>query len=46
MKLFANLDKRHYLLLAGWVFINLLQSVFTNLHADEAYYWMYAQHLD
>lgn len=46
MKLFSNLDKRHYLLLAGWVIINILQSVFTNLHADEAYYWMYSQHLD
>ncbi len=46
MKLFPNLDKRHYLLLAGWVLINVLQAVFTNLHADEAYYWMYSQNLD
>lgn len=46
MKLFSNLDKRHYLLLAGWVLINVLQSVFTNLHADEAYYWMYSLNLD
>ncbi len=46
MKLFPNLDKRHYLLLAGWVLINVLQAVFTNLHADEAYYWMYSLNLD
>ena len=46
MKLFSNLDKRHYLLLAGWVLINVLQAVFTNLHADEAYYWMYSLNLD
>ncbi|HCE57875.1 MAG TPA: hypothetical protein DER09_08660 [Prolixibacteraceae bacterium] len=46
MKLFSNLDKRHYLLLAGWVLINVLQAVFTNLHADEAYYWMYSLNPD
>ncbi len=43
--LFANLGKKHYLLLGGWFLINLLQSLFTNLHSDEAYYWMYSQHL-
>lgn len=43
--LFSNLGKKHYLLLGGWVLINLLQSVFTNLHSDEGYYWMYSQHL-
>lgn len=45
MKLFSNLEKKHYLLLAGWLFVNILQSVFTNMHADESYYWMYSQHL-
>jgi hypothetical protein len=45
MKLFSNLEKKHYFLLAGWLFVNILQSAFTNLHADEAYYWMYSQHL-
>lgn len=45
MKLFENLDKRHYLLLAGWLLINIIQSVFTELHADESYYWLYSQHL-
>jgi hypothetical protein len=46
MKLFENLEKKHWLLLAGWLLINILQSVFTNLHSDEAYYWMYSKNLD
>lgn len=29
-----------------WVTINLLQSVFTGLHSDESYYWMYSKNLD
>jgi len=45
MKLFPNLEKKHWLLLAGWLIINILQSVFTNLHSDEAYYWMYSKNL-
>ncbi len=45
MKLFSNLEKKHYLLLAGWILVNILQSAFTNMHADESYYWMYSQHL-
>ena len=45
MKLFPNLEKKHYLLLAGWLLINILQSAFTNMHADESYYWMYSKHL-
>jgi hypothetical protein len=45
MKLFSNLEKKHYFLLAGWLFLNILQSAFTNMHADESYYWMYSQHL-
>lgn len=46
MKLFPNLERKHWLLLAGWLLINILQSVFTNLHSDEAYYWMYSKNLD
>lgn len=46
MKLFPNLEKKHYLLLAGWLLINILQSAFTNLHSDEAYYWMYSKNLE
>lgn len=46
MKLFPNLEKKHWLLLAVWLLINILQSAFTNLHSDEAYYWMYSKHLE
>lgn len=45
MKFFPNLERKHYFLLAGWLLINIVQSVFTNLHADEAYYWMYSKQL-
>ena len=45
MKLFPNLEKKHYLLLAGWLLVNILQSAFTNMHADESYYWMYSRYL-
>jgi hypothetical protein len=45
MKLLNNLEKKHYLLLAGWLAINLIQSFFTEMHADESYYWLYSKHL-
>ena len=45
MQLLSNLEKKHYVLLAGWLIINIIQALFTNLHADEAYYWMYSKHL-
>jgi len=32
--------------LLGYFLINILQSIFTPLIPDEAYYWVYAQHLD
>ena len=32
--------------LAIWFVLNLLQATFTSLAHDEAYYWVYAQHLD
>jgi 4-amino-4-deoxy-L-arabinose transferase and related glycosyltransferases of PMT family len=41
----AAFSKRFYYLLAVWFVINLLQSLFTNLHSDEAYYALYAQHM-
>ena len=34
------------LLLALWFVINIIQSVFTNLTYDEAYYWMFSKRLD
>ena len=33
-------------LLVAWFFINLIQAYFTNLHYDEAYYWLYSKILD
>ncbi|MDR1699048.1 MAG: glycosyltransferase family 39 protein [Prevotellaceae bacterium] len=33
-------------ILGVWLAVNLLQSAFTGLSNDEAYYWMYAQYLD
>lgn len=32
-------------LIAAWTLINLLQAGFTELFHDEAYYWMFSQHL-
>ncbi len=29
-----------------WTLVNLLQSYFTELHPDEAYYWLYSRFLD
>ncbi|MFW6246314.1 MAG: ArnT family glycosyltransferase, partial [Tangfeifania sp.] len=39
------LQKQHYYILGAWFIINLLQSVFTGLHSDESYYWMYSENL-
>ena len=41
-----NLEKKHYIIIGAWFFINLLQAIFTGLHSDESYYWMYSQNLD
>jgi hypothetical protein len=41
-----NLDKRHYIITGIWFLANLLQAIFTGLHSDESYYWMYSQNLD
>ncbi len=40
-----NLDKRHYYIIAAWFVINLFQSIFTGLHSDESYYWMYSENM-
>ena len=32
--------------LSIWIIINIIQAIFTNLHYDEAYYWLYSQKLD
>lgn len=41
-----NLGKKHYLIVGIWFLANLLQAIFTGLHSDESYYWMYSQSLD
>lgn len=38
--------KLFYILLIAWVFVDLLQTIFTPIHADEAYYALYGQFLD
>ncbi|MCG6186494.1 ArnT family glycosyltransferase [Maribellus maritimus] len=40
-----NLDKRHYIIVGIWFLGNLLQALFTGLHSDESYYWMYSENL-
>ncbi len=40
-----NLTRKHYYLIGAWFFINLLQAIFTGLHSDESYYWMYSENL-
>ncbi len=39
-------DKLLYWFLSVWTALNLVQASFTGLHADEAYYWLYAKFLD
>jgi len=40
-----NVEKRFYLFLLIWMLADLVQAVFTNIHADEAYYALYGQFL-
>ena len=49
MKLIGSLEKhvgRFNLLLVLYTIINVLQAIFTPLHDDEAYYWVYSQNLE
>lgn len=41
-----NADKPVIIFLLLWLLVNLFQAAFTELHDDEAYYWLYAQFLD
>ena len=41
-----KVEKRCCLFLLLWVLVDLVQAVFTNIHADEAYYALYGQFLD
>ena len=38
-----NVEKRFYLFLLLWVLVDMVQAIFTNIHADEAYYALYGQ---
>ena len=40
-----NINYPLYGFLAIWLVINLIQSYFTELAHDEAYYWMYSKYL-
>jgi hypothetical protein len=42
----AYAQKTLYIFLAAWATINVLQATFTDLHPDEAYYWLYSKFLD
>lgn len=41
-----KVEKRCCLFLLLWVLVDFVQAVFTNIHADEAYYALYGQFLD
>ncbi|MCK4701659.1 MAG: glycosyltransferase family 39 protein, partial [Bacteroidales bacterium] len=51
-RMFANfINKIRYepglvIFLVSWFIINLIQSAFTGIFNDEAYYWMYSENLD
>jgi hypothetical protein len=41
------LEKHHRIIFyAGWLLLGLLQSIFTELQDDEAYYWVFSKYLD
>ena len=41
-----KVEKRFYLYLLIWVLVDMVQAIFTNIHADEAYYALYGQFMD
>ncbi|MCH8331514.1 MAG: glycosyltransferase family 39 protein, partial [Bacteroidetes bacterium] len=43
ISLYPMSNRLHYIFLALWLIINLLQAHFTELMHDEAYYWMYSR---
>ncbi|MGB4773667.1 MAG: glycosyltransferase family 39 protein [Daejeonella sp.] len=46
VKRYESQQKQLLLFLLGWIILNSIQASFTELHADEAYYWLYSQFLD
>jgi hypothetical protein len=43
---FSHNRKIYLILILGWLVLNLIQAWVTQLHYDEAYYWVYSQKLD
>lgn len=41
-----KVEKRFYLYLLIWMLVDMVQAIFTNIHADEAYYALYGQFMD
>ncbi len=41
-----NTDKLIWYFLAGWTLLNVVQAITAEIHADEAYYWLYSRYLD
>src|SRR5687767_7633945 len=47
MNMRSFLQKNHRIVFyAAWIFLGLIQSGFTELKDDEAYYWLYSQYPD
>ena len=42
----AQSDKPIWYFISCWTILNAVQAYTLELHADEAYYWMYSRHLD
>jgi len=45
LKIKSNYFLLFALLLIGWMCLNLLQAIFTEVHSDEAYYFLYGENL-
>ena len=41
-----NTDRLIGYFLAGWTLLNIVQAITAEIHADEAYYWLYSRYLD
>ncbi len=39
-------DQWIWYFLAGWTLLNVVQAITAEIHADEAYYWLYSRYLD
>src|ERR1700761_2361519 len=41
-----NSQKLIWYFLLGWTILNVIQAITAEIHADEAYYWLYSRFLD